>query len=126
MTSWKEERDRLVAQTLAFVQEVAAAHPAAPQPMTGMEPTTDNAKSVASSERGPQLCNVNDIQSADQHHARYSAVASAASDRTDIMKRVAAFKARQVQMIKDRETYYEAMQVRIRSSLRNESERDRL
>ena len=29
MASWKEERDRLVAQTLAFVQQVAAAHPAA-------------------------------------------------------------------------------------------------
>jgi hypothetical protein len=28
MASWKEERDRLVAQTLAFVQHVAAAHPA--------------------------------------------------------------------------------------------------
>ena len=27
MTSWMEERDRLVAQTQAFVQQVAAAHP---------------------------------------------------------------------------------------------------
>jgi hypothetical protein len=28
MTSWKDERDQLVAQTLAFVQQVTAAHPA--------------------------------------------------------------------------------------------------
>lgn len=153
MTSWKDERDRLVAQTLAFVQEVAAAHPVAAQrlridaalgqvrptaspidpnlassvitaPVTAS--TTDMAAPTESSERGLQVCVVKDILTAGQHQSHRDTLYSAASERADIVKRVAAFKARQLQMTSERETYYEAMQSRIRLSLRNQSERDRL
>ncbi len=55
MASWKEERDRLVAQTLAFVQEVAAAHPVAAQRLNIWQPpshapshASDSAETVTS------------------------------------------------------------------------------
>jgi hypothetical protein len=158
MASWKEERDRLVAQTLAFVQEVAAAHPVAAQRLSTWQPpshapsqapnsTADIAPPVVThadrtatadlvvhtatvpietSERGSQDTVARTSPVDASSHVRRDPLYSGPSERAEILKRVASFKARQAQMIHDRDVYYEAMQTRIRTTLRNESGRDRL
>jgi hypothetical protein len=50
----------------------------------------------------------------------------ALSERADINQRVAAFKARQSQIGREREAYYDATQASIRTQLGNDSSRDRL
>jgi hypothetical protein len=157
MASWKEERDRLVAQTLAFVQEVAAAHPVAAQRLNIWQPpshapshASDSTETVTSpaimeadrltapalivhaanaaietSERSSQdlpVAGPTNVPSP----ARRDPLYSGPSERAAILKRVASFKARQAQMIHERDVYYEAMQTRIRTTLRNDSGRDRL
>ncbi|MGM4918095.1 hypothetical protein [Tardiphaga sp. 813_E8_N1_3] len=157
MASWKEERDRLVAQTLAFVQEVAAAHPVAAQRLNIWQPpshapsqasgSTENLISPAitdtDSSTAPALIghatnaaietserNSQDVPVAAPTNtpspARKDPLYSGPSERAEILKRVASFKARQAQMIHERDVYYEAMQTRIRTTLRNDSGRDRL
>jgi hypothetical protein len=148
MTSWKEERDRLVTQTLAFVQRVATANPGASQlqksvqhlrepiaapatPEVMATPTTpaptDSPPPVAvslaietqsSGALPPQLLTAAMLT----NHALYSTV----SVRADIVQRVAAFKARQSQIGREREAYYETMQARIRTVLGNDSSNGRL
>lgn len=149
MTSWKEERDRLVAQTLAFVQQVTAANPSASQLHKSVQPlreptaapavsevaatqmtpaSTDNnlppvaVSSVAGTQGSeapsPQLLTVAMLP----NHALYSA----ASVRADIVQRVAAFKARQSQIGREREAYYETIQARIRTTLGTNPSGDRL
>jgi len=135
MASWKEERDRLVAQTLAFVQQVAAAHPGAAQkvdiPATVESDTVAEGFAAAaaslpepSTSGGPDFNGNAEAPPSEpvpislaEHPVQYSN----ASERTDIGKRVAAFKARQAQLLRDRETYYDLMQSRIRASLLKDS-----
>jgi hypothetical protein len=139
MASWKEERDRLVAQTLAFVQQVAAAHPRPNEtrPVEQLSPAQivsvlsadivqpsappiDNAPSASEmGTRGTAIVTEPQVLTAAMlpNHALYSPV----SERADITKRVATFKARQSQIGREREAYYEAMQARIRTSLSPDS-----
>ncbi|QUS39916.1 hypothetical protein RPMA_14540 [Tardiphaga alba] len=150
MASWKEERDRLVAQTLAFVQQVTAAHPAAAQKLglhSARDPLTpepdaeliDVATPGASSASPAEIDEVtvqdlatgqpNEIPAAQTILASltgHASIYTSASERTDIGKRVAAFKARQAQLQHERGAYYDHMQARIRASLRNESDPERL
>ncbi|MES2027975.1 MAG: hypothetical protein V4477_02235 [Pseudomonadota bacterium] len=157
MASWKEERDRLVAQTLAFVQEVAAAHPVAAQRLNIWQPpnhapsqasgSTETATSPAITDAdhttapalivhaadaaiAPPECSSQDIPVAAPTNApspaRKDPLYSGPSERAEILKRVASFKARQAQMIHERDVFYEAMQTRIRTTLGNDSGRDRL
>jgi len=148
MTSWKEERDRLVTQTLAFVQRVATANPgashlqksvqhlrepiAAPTtPEVMAKPTTavptDSPPPVAiSPEIGTQDSGALPPQLLTTAMLTNHALYSTASVRADIVQRVAAFKARQSQIGREREAYYETMQARIRSVLGNASSNGRL
>jgi hypothetical protein len=158
MASWKEERDRLVAQTLAFVQEVAAAHPVAAQRLNIWQPpshapsqATGSTEAVTSptvthadramapdlmvhtatgpietSERSPQAGIAPATPTDAPSPVRRDPLYSGPSERAEILKRVASFKARQAQMIHERDVYYEAMQTRIRTTLRNDSGRDQL
>jgi hypothetical protein len=155
MASWKEERDRLVAQTLAFVQEVAAAHPVAAQRLNIWQPpshapshasdSTVTSPAIMEADRltAPALIvhaanaaietserSSQDLPVAGPTNvpspARRDPLYSGPSERAEILKRVASFKARQAQMIHERDVYYEAMQTRIRTTLRNDSGRDRL
>lgn len=136
MTSWKEERDRLVAQTLAFVQQVAAAHPAAANKL-GLAPDKVSAGAdavfMSAVPRGIALPETitepaedappigidhgsapnNIVADLPKRPAQYAGQ----SERSDIVQRVAAFKARQVTLNHEREAYYESVQARIRSSL---------
>lgn len=153
MASWKEERDRLVAQTLAFVQQVAATHPAAasklglasdPAPAGDaiivrspisdvIAPAPDATDTAIADSAGPGDAVVNsDIGSVatvgnivadlSERQPQYAK----ASERSDIAQRVAAFKARQTSLNREREAYYNSVQERIRSSLRNDPGSDRL
>lgn len=154
MASWKEERDRLVAQTLAFVQQVAAARPAPTQSITGqpasdrpivedhVPQTVDGAVAPSSTSPSPSDAALPDSASIDaSDHARNAAPSippsaigatagpalySRASERAEILQRVTAFKARQSLLSREREAYYETVQAQIRHSLRNDSGRERL
>lgn len=146
MTSWKEERDRLVAQTLAFVQQVAAAHPAAasklgirsapdhvrvetaaikPLPeamdlrqMIG-EPLPDAPSVIIGSEQLPPPPPTNILADLPHRRSQYST----ASERAEISNRVAAFKERQMRLNRERAAFYDNMQERIRSALRNDTDK---
>jgi hypothetical protein len=133
MTSWKEERDRLVAQTLAFVREVAAAHPTktqAAQPVPAVAVVIAPSESIpASSVVASQV--ISQVTAAQQiaPMATMPAKPTASSDiseRAYITQRVAAFRARQGRMIEEREAYYEAMKAKIQTVLGNESRNGRL
>jgi len=145
MASWKEERDRLVAQTLAFVQQVASAHPAAASKLglassalladanaASATPLSDAialpeaiAESVAN-ELPPGIASAgtptNIVADLPKRPTQYAPV----SERSDITQRVAAFKARQMTLNREREDYYDSVQARIRSSLRNDNGSGRL
>jgi hypothetical protein len=133
MTSWKEERDRLVAQTLAFVREVAAAHPTktqAAQPVPAVAVVVAPSESIpASSVVASQV--ISQVTAAQQiaPMATMPAKPTASSDiseRAYITQRVAAFRARQGRMIEEREAYYEAVKAKIQTVLGNESKNGRL
>lgn len=148
MTSWKEERDRLVTQTLAFVQRVATAHPGASQlqksvqhlrePIAGpatpevmvtpatAAPTDSPLPVAVSTEIGAQGSEARPPQLLTAAMLKNHALYSTASVRADIVQRVAAFKARQSQIGREREAYYETMQARIRTVLGNDSSNGRL
>lgn len=144
MTGWREERDRLVAQTLAFVQQVAAAHSSHPTSRArGSDPddadanhgtihaltssivvpeTTEAELTVESMDAAIQTTTAAIAADLSRHHVIYSSNA----DRAEIAERVAAFKARQTSQHQAREAYYQATQARIRTALRNDSASDGL
>ena len=123
MTSWMEERDRLIAQTQAFVQQVAAAHPVkAEVDMTPIriemveavaialpaEPFEAPALPVALAEPAAPVATAQQIL----------ALRPVASERSQIMERVAAFRARQARLNDERDAWYETMQSKIRNDLK--------
>lgn len=125
MASWMEERDRLVAQAAAFVQQVAAAHP-----QISARPEIENLladRSVAI-EPAPFA----PAAAAPQAEPAMPIVQPPAprlqqmSERSDIQERVAAFRARQARMNDEREAYYETVRAKIRSQLGNVSGSGRL
>jgi len=145
MASWKEERDRLVAQTLAFVQQVASAHPAAasklglapvpaseevhattasPDPELISRPDTVAEPTINAPTPGIEIASAptNIVADLPKRPTQYAPV----SERSDITQRVEAFKARQMTLNREREDYYDSMQARIRSALRNDNGSGRL
>ncbi|WP_299718232.1 hypothetical protein [Tardiphaga sp.] len=136
MTSWMEERDRLVAQTLAFVQEVAAAHPAplmaaaemraAGTPASGRSDSEEAAATLnAAAAPAPVIAAPQPVPAT--RAARSSKpLATLVSERADIMQRVEAFRARQSRIIEEREAYCETVKAKIRTVLGNDSKDTRL
>jgi hypothetical protein len=128
-----EERDRLVAQAAAFVQQVAAAHPqdsARPEiakPLSGktqaIEPAlAEPAAAVPATEPAapPPADAVAPPVPLAMAAAPRAVRLPPVSERSDIQDRVAAFRARQARVNAEREAYYEIMQAKIRSKLGNE------
>lgn len=167
MSSWMKERDRLMAQTLAFVQGVTGARPevidkpvdtnppAHPNPVPEaasneivVQPppapsndvvkpnditlTADQADDVAAS--AAAILSTSSIPPLPQRiRAALPPIVSAAappistaqrqipltvgSEREDILKRVAAFRARQARLSRERETYYQDMHAKIQQKL---------
>lgn len=134
MTSWMEERDRLVATTLAFVQEVAAAHPA-PARVVADKPAIEAAEVTQGDVALPATAAVapapvvasSEIQFAPETNgAKPRPLATLISERDDIMRRVEAFRTRQSRIIEEREAYYQSVKARIRNVLGNDSKDGRL
>ena len=136
MTSWMEERDRLIAQTQAFVQQVAAAHPVKAEVEMNpiriemveavaialpAEPFEAPALPAALAEPAAPVATAQQIL----------ALRPVASERSQIMERVAAFRARQARLNDERDAWYQTMQSKIRNDLKtsdagNEAEGSRL
>jgi hypothetical protein len=134
MTSWMEERDRLVAQAAAFVQQVAAAHPVKTEvdkaPISVAVGETVEIALPAEPAQAPIRVAI--AETATVASAReIKALRPLASERSEIMQRVAAFRARQARLNDERDAYYETMQSKIRGELKlarpgNEGEDSRL
>ncbi|MDB5656396.1 MAG: hypothetical protein JWQ94_4009 [Tardiphaga sp.] len=127
MTSWMEERDRLVAQTEAFVQQVAAARPKVPaKPMLETTPTDDVKVGLPAPPAAVKVAPATPPAAAMPPSAVVAtpvpSLKPVASERTDILQRVAAFRARQARMNDEREAYNETMQAKIRAELGNEAD----
>jgi hypothetical protein len=107
MTSWKRERDRLVEQTLAFMQSVAgkrgphslSAPPASATSQVGSAPGSTSRLFSPPAPGRPSL----------------------KSERDEIMQRVAAFRAHQGKLIREREAYYLEVQAKIRTVMSGDS-----
>ena len=126
MATWMEERDRLVAQTQAFVQQVAAAHPRTVPHELAVPPggaAEIERPAAPAADRETPVVVAAPIAVAAKPLRRLPPVAS---ERTDILQRVAAFRARQARVNEERETYYQTMQAIIRSQLGNEAGTGRL
>jgi len=119
MTSWMEERDRLLAQTQAFVQGVAAANPfrptSPPQPAAAVGPVD-----------APLPVVVQSVIPASDKAAELKRKPSPISERDEITKRVAAFQAHQHRLAAEREAYYKRVQLQIRTGLGNDLKPDGL
>ena len=92
MKWWMRERDQLIEQTLAFVEGVTAARPVRAEPL----PKPESSKPVEA--------------------AKPIAVASMASERAEIERRVANFKAHQQKFQREREEHYDAVLAKARAT----------
>jgi hypothetical protein len=129
MISWMEERDRLVAQTQAFVQQVAAAHPKEPaRPVIEQLMVVETAPELPAAIEAPAPTPpaLAEPMAPMAISAPVQPLPPIASERSDILQRVAAFRARQARMNEERETYYQTMQAKIRHDLGNEAGTGRL
>ena len=125
--SWKKERDLLIAQTMAFVQSV-----------TGKEPDAEldvDAKSILETAAAP-------VEAAKMHAAEIVTSSPAAppkdvqvsiqiprtvvsSDvRTEMLARVANFRAHQQRFNRERAEYFSATLTRLRAAIENDSAPD--
>ena len=126
MTSWMEERDRLLAQTQAFVQQVAAAHPVKVAIDKTAIDVAEIEALVAAAEvalpaepaQAPILVTVVEPPATIATAKEIMALRPIVSERSQIMERVAAFRARQARINDERDAYYETMQSKIRSELK--------
>jgi hypothetical protein len=95
MKWWMRERDQLIEQTLAFVEGVAAARPARTEPAKQAEPVKkpEPAKKAEPAVAPPKPMGP----------------PSLASERAEIERRVANFKANQQKFQRAREAHYDAI-----------------
>jgi hypothetical protein len=130
-----EERDRLVAQTLAFVQEVAAANLAPPIAAADKRAAdkfaSDEASDAAVAELNAATAPAPSIAAPQPVPGTRAPrpskpLATLLSERADIMQRVEAFRARQGRIIEEREAYYQTVKAQIRTVLGNDSKDGRL
>ena len=142
MKPWMKERDLLLQQTLAFVQGVVAAKPtriastgpvALSAPPAAGSPVDVSSAGVSSVELSSVAAAAHDdILSRPASPPIFSQrvlprqVLPPASERADILKRVAAFRAHQGRLLQERETYYETVQAKIKTVLGNEMTAGRL
>jgi len=129
--SWKEERDLLIAQTMAFVQSVTGKLPDAPLDVVA-KPVLAAAPAVESAP----------VQTAKLHPAEIVTASPAAppkdvqvgiqiprtvvsSDfRAEILARVANFRAHQQRFTREREEYFKTTLTKVRTAIEDESAPD--
>lgn len=153
MKSWMKERDLLVQETLAFVQGVTASKPIRIAPtepavvpaalisqtvvsqtvisQTVVSPivvssTAVSASSVATAVHDEILRHPASPPIFSRQILSQQQLPAPASERANILKRVAAFRALQGRALQERETYYETVQAKIRTVLGNEMAGGRL
>jgi chorismate mutase len=109
MKHWMRERDKLIEQTLAFVQGVAAAKPtrAAAAGSARAEPAKPVAQTEPAAPPKPIEIAVMDL-------------APMASERAQIERRVANFKAQQQKFQRAREAHYDAIFSKARATPGNQ------
>ncbi|WP_036054037.1 hypothetical protein [Bradyrhizobium sp. URHD0069] len=105
MKSWMEERDRLIAQTMAFVEEVAASTPSrvAPQIIAAPIDLVQNAEQPVQLKR-------------ERVEAPAEPIATSGPrtrERAEIQKRVASFRAHQLRLIQDRDQFFRSVMTKI-------------
>jgi hypothetical protein len=108
MKWWMRERDQLIEQTLAFVEGVAAAKPA--RTTAAASARAEPAKPVeqAGPAEPPKPAGLAPIR-----------LAPMASERAEIERRVANFKAQQQKFQRAREVHYDAIFAKARATLGN-------
>jgi hypothetical protein len=108
MKHWMRERDQLIEQTLAFVEGVTAARPA--RPAAAAPPRAEPAKAIAPARPAepPKPAVLAPIR-----------VVPMASERAEIERRVANFKAQQQKFQRAREADYDAIFSKTRATRGN-------
>jgi hypothetical protein len=99
MGDWKKERDALVTETMAFVQAVRS-KPISIQQKAALQSSDDAEKVAAVLADPPQPLS---DQTVDRH--RLQPMKWGGPEREEIRQRVAAFKAHQERLIREREGY---------------------
>jgi hypothetical protein len=128
---WKEERDLLIAQTMAFVQSVAGKQPdtelgVAARPNLATEPAVESAPVEAVKLRAAEVVTPppaalhNEIQA----NIQIPRTAIPTDVRAEIQARVANFRAHQQRFSREREEYFSATLTKARSAIENDSTPD--
>jgi hypothetical protein len=124
--SWKEERDLLIAQTMAFVQSVTGTKPDAGlfEAKPGIEPTREArpapvsaveilAAEIIAPPQGPQISS--------QANLRTPRSNVSGDIRSEMQARVASFREHQERFNREREQYFNATLKKLRTSIGNDS-----
>jgi hypothetical protein len=116
MKLWMRERDQLIEQTMAFVQGVAAAKPARSATAGPRPAQAEPAKPIAqpSPAEPPRPAAITPIIAP-------LGLAPMASERADIERRVAKFKAQQQKFQRAREAHYDAIFSKARATPGNQT-----
>jgi hypothetical protein len=118
MKSWMEERDLLIAQTMAFVEDVAASRPSRVEPQIIAAPTDQVQKEEQPIPVEPERVEV--------LAEPIATLRPRIDERAEIQKRVASFKAHQTRLIHDREQFFRSVMTKICNSLGSDFERKSL
>ena len=118
MKLWMRERDQLIEQTLAFVQGVAAAKPAraAAASPAQAEPAKPAAQAIP-----PELARELPGPAGIAPIIALPRLAPMASERAEIERRVAKFKAQQQKFQRAREAHYDAIFSKARATPGNQT-----
>jgi hypothetical protein len=128
---WKEERDLLIAQTMAFVQSVNGKEPdtvpgAAAKPILATAPAVEAAPPEAAKLRAaeivapPPAAPPKDVQVSIQ----IPRTVVPGDVRTEIQARVANFRAHQQRFNREREEYFSATLTKLRTAIENDAAPD--
>jgi len=105
MKSWMEERDLLIARTMAFVEEVAASMPSRVEPQI-IAAAIDK---VQNTEPPVQL----ERERVGAPAAPIATLRPGIDERAEIQKRVASFRAHQLRLIQDRDQFFRSVMTKI-------------
>jgi len=118
--NWKQERDGLIAQTLAFVQSVTGrrddeAASSTTVPPTTVPPTPDVEPAAQAAK--PSVSNAADLASPPPPMARRPIVQTELAN--EIRARVASFRAHQERFNREREEYFAATLAKLRAAVKD-------
>ena len=132
---WKEERDLLIAQTMAFVQSVTGKQPdtelgVVAKPIVATAPAVEaapvEAAKVCAAEivTPPPAAPPKDVPKDLQVNIQIPRTVVTSDVRTEIQARVANFRAHQQRFDREREEYFSATLTKLRTAIENDSAPD--